>query len=167
MARAKLGDMLSVVNNAQAAPSPAEEPEPEQAAAPLAAVPDQAPQVTAAPEGKDADTASDSEPKRPTRAPRKSTRAGKPASRGTKRPVEPEDETLPRYLALERKEVRMRDDQLESLTSMSRRLNKQRRSRGERITENTLIRVAIDLLLEKDGELAGYTEEELRGSVGL
>ena len=61
----------------------------------------------------------------------------------------------------------MRSDQLDSLTNLSRRLNKQRRSRGERITENTLVRVAIDLLLERTDELGGFTEDDLRSSVGL
>lgn len=85
------------------------------------------------------------------------------------KPAEPEVEEaeLPRYLQLERKDVRMRSDQLDSLTNLSRRLNKQRRSRGERITENTLVRVAIDLLLERAEELGGLTEDDLRSSVGL
>jgi hypothetical protein len=74
---------------------------------------------------------------------------------------------LPRYLQLERKDVRMRFDQLDSLTNLSRRLNKQRRGRGERITENTLVRVAIDLLMNQTDELGGFTEDELRRSLGV
>jgi hypothetical protein len=50
------------------------------------------------------------------------------------------------------------------LTTLSRALNRQR-SGGQRITENTLIRVAIDILLERKAQLTGNTEEELRKSV--
>ena len=73
----------------------------------------------------------------------------------------------PRYLQLERKEARLRDDQSSELTWHVRALNKKRKGAGERITENTLIRVAIDLLLSESGRLAGTTEDELRKSVGL
>ena len=38
---------------------------------------------------------------------------------------------------------------------------------GERITENTLIRLAIDLLIAKAGQLHGSTEGKLRRSLGL
>lgn len=72
-----------------------------------------------------------------------------------------------RYDQLERKETRLRPDQYNSLSELSRALNRQRHGRGERITENTLIRVAIDLLLKREAELAGSTEAELRASLGL
>ncbi len=76
---------------------------------------------------------------------------------------------LPRYLQLVRKESRLRQDQADRLTSEVRRLNQARRGRtgttGERITDNTLIRVAVDLLLSKAGQLHGATEDELRKSV--
>lgn len=72
-----------------------------------------------------------------------------------------------RYDEYDRKETRLRDDQYGRLTSASRRLNKARKGQGDRITENTLIRVAIDLLLAAEDELAGTTESELRKSVGL
>lgn len=82
--------------------------------------------------------------------------------------VEPksEQEELPKYLTLIRKETRLREDQLEQLTVLTRKLNRQRRG-GERITENTLIRVAIDLLLLQSQELKGSTESELREALGL
>ncbi|WP_200960499.1 hypothetical protein [Oerskovia sp. Root22] len=73
----------------------------------------------------------------------------------------------PNYLALERKETRLRFGQLDDLTEIRRRLNKNRQGRGERLTENTLIRIAIDLLLTRANDLAGSTEAELRKSVGL
>jgi hypothetical protein len=38
---------------------------------------------------------------------------------------------------------------------------------GERITDNTLIRVAVDLLLTRADQLRGSTEDELRKSLSL
>ncbi len=74
---------------------------------------------------------------------------------------------VPKYLTLVRKEARLREDQLDNLTSLTRSLNRKRRGTGERITENTLIRVAVDLLLDKSDQLKGTTEQELLASVGL
>jgi len=55
---------------------------------------------------------------------------------------------------------------VEELTKLRRRLNRARgRGVGERITENTIIRVAVDLLLTHGNELQGVDEEELRNSV--
>lgn len=80
---------------------------------------------------------------------------------------ESEDVGVPKYLQLERKEVRLRLDQLDALTTLTRRLNRARKGKGERLTENTLIRVAIDLLLENTQQLQGITEDELMESLGL
>lgn len=74
---------------------------------------------------------------------------------------------LPKYLKLVRKEARLREDQLDSLTSLTRSLNRKRKGSGERITENTLIRIAVDLLMNQSDELKGTTEQELRKSVSL
>jgi len=78
---------------------------------------------------------------------------------------------LPRYLQLIRKESRLRQDQADQLSREVRRINQSRQSRhgpvGERITDNTLIRVAVDLLLARAAELNGTTEDALRQSVGL
>lgn len=80
-----------------------------------------------------------------------------------------DEQALPLYLQLIRKEARIRADQADQLTAEVRRLNQARKHRsgpvGERITENTLIRVAIDLLLSRVDDLAGSTEAELRNSV--
>jgi len=73
----------------------------------------------------------------------------------------------PRYLQLERKEARIRLDQADALAHMTRRLNRARSGGGERITDNTLIRVAVDVLLEQSSRLVGTTEEELRQSLSL
>jgi hypothetical protein len=61
----------------------------------------------------------------------------------------PGERSLPPYLTYVRKECRLRPDQLDALTALARRLNRERKGKGERITENTLIRWAVDLLLEK------------------
>lgn len=88
-----------------------------------------------------------------------------------------ENSELPRYLTFERKEARLRGDQIDQLTDLRRRLNRQKKvsrepqqsggEKAERITENTLMRVAVDLLLSKSDGLKGLTEEELRASLGL
>jgi hypothetical protein len=75
---------------------------------------------------------------------------------------------VPKYLALERKEARLRVDQVDSLATLARRVNRQKPSRGgERITENTLIRVAVDWLLSQEAHVGGSTEEEIRRSLGV
>jgi hypothetical protein len=71
----------------------------------------------------------------------------------------------PKWQRLERKELRLRADQLDELARLRRALNRQRGGEGERITENTLIRVAVDLLLKQAAALRGSTEDELRNSV--
>lgn len=74
----------------------------------------------------------------------------------------------PHYLQLTRKEARFRDEQIADLTQLSRRLNRSKDPAAtERITENTLIRVAVDLLLAQADRLSGSTESELRQSVSL
>lgn len=73
----------------------------------------------------------------------------------------------PRYLSYERKEARLTGEQSDALTRLTRALNRARGSEGERLTDNTLIRVAVDLLLARADDLRGRTETELRQSVGL
>jgi len=74
---------------------------------------------------------------------------------------------LPKYLRLERKELLIWPDQITNLSILARVLNKNRGGAGERITINTLIRVAVALLQSRSQDLAGTTEEELRRSLGL
>lgn len=71
----------------------------------------------------------------------------------------------PKFRTLERKDVRLRGDQLDALAQMTRHVAAARTERSERITENTLVRVAIDLLMDHAGQLHGNTETELRQSV--
>lgn len=93
-----------------------------------------------------------------------------PSSRETRRQKPPA--TVARYDQLERKETRLREDQVDELNRLARNLAKQARRRrapgdkAERITDNTLIRVAVDLLLAQSERLTGTTETELRDSVG-
>lgn len=76
-------------------------------------------------------------------------------------------ESVPLYLRLERKETRLREDQIEALSALRRRLSRRRNNRDQVLTDNTLIRVAVDLLLAGADRLRGDTEAELRKSVGL
>jgi len=98
------------------------------------------------------------EPRRP--APRRVARG--PRDAGTAGVTESQ---IPKWQRLERKELRLRADQLDELARIRRTLNRQRGGEGERITENTLIRVAVDMLLGRAGKLHGTTEDELRKSV--
>jgi hypothetical protein len=68
---------------------------------------------------------------------------------------------------MERKELLLWPDQVTRLSLQARVLNRSRGGQGERITANTLIRVAVALLLSRSQDLAGTTEEELRRSLGL
>ena len=79
----------------------------------------------------------------------------------------PEVPGLPKYLRLERKELLIWPDQITKLSILARVLNRNRGGAGERITTNTLIRVAAALLLSRSQDLEGATEEELRRSLGL
>ncbi len=92
----------------------------------------------------------------------------KPASRTSSRrsPAAPESDRV-LYSSLVRKEARLRDDQIESLTLRARKLSRNKAATDPRITDNTLIRVAVDLLLAREADLDGTSEAELRKSVGL
>jgi hypothetical protein len=87
-----------------------------------------------------------------------------------RKPSRPEPDAgggqAPRYLQLVRKESRLRMDQVDALAVLTRQLGRRRTRRGgERLTDNTLIRVAVDLLLERADQLSGNTEEELLASL--
>jgi hypothetical protein len=73
---------------------------------------------------------------------------------------------VPKYLRLVRHDLRARTDQLEGIAALRRRIlaDRARGERSERITDNTLLRVAIDLLLAHGDDLAGATEDQLRES---
>lgn len=71
----------------------------------------------------------------------------------------------PRYLRMARLDARLRPDQVAALGELRRRIAAGRVDRSERITDNTLLRVAVDLLLAHADRLAGDTEDALRASV--
>jgi len=78
-------------------------------------------------------------------------------------PTQPDEG--PRFLRFVRKDTRIREDQQAALTIQARRLNRAKGSAGSRITENSLIRVAIDLLLDRIDLAAGADEDAIRASV--
>ena len=135
---------------------------PRQSVADLLGEVDQAPTVLpprpAPAEAAPAAAAEKPEPRRP--APRRVARG--PRDTGTAGVTESQ---VPKWQRLERKELRLRADQLDELARIRRTLNRQRGGEGERITDNTLIRVAVDMLLGHAGKLRGTTEDELRKSV--
>lgn len=108
-----------------------------------------------------------SEPAAPAKKPPStpSTRSsGRPKS-GTTRVRAPKDDR-PRYLQMHRMEARLRLDQIEALASIRRRINAARVDKTERITDNTLLRVAVDLLIAHGDQLQGDNEDQLRESAG-
>lgn len=108
----------------------------------------------------------------PTAADPASTSALSEPPPGSERQPEPavvapvQERVEPLYTRLERKELRVWPHQNDDLAQLTRKVNRARRSKGgERITDNTLIRVAIDLLLAHQDQLKGDNESELRASV--
>ena len=117
------------------------------------------------------------EPRRVARAtepviPESSVRAPRPPSRVAlsieNETVEPSagDSSAPAYLRYVRKETRLREDQQIQLTVQARRLNRAKKNQGARITENSLIRVAVDLLLARIERALGDDEDAIRKSLG-
>jgi len=97
------------------------------------------------------------------RTPKPPKTVTQPRSSATK----PASESVPPYLRFERKEARLRTDQLTDLTLRARQLNKTKNAGADRITDNTLIRIAVDLLLSRSDELSGGDEATLRKSLGI
>ncbi|MFJ1536365.1 hypothetical protein ACIOFV_50180 [Streptomyces mirabilis] len=77
----------------------------------------------------------------------------------------PTDDDTPRYLTFERTEARLRPDQLSALSDLRRRVAANRTDKTERITDNTLLRLAVDLLLQNAHRITGDTEEQMRRSL--
>lgn len=97
----------------------------------------------------------------PTQAPSRVAPANK---KSTADPAA-EDQATPTYLRYVRKETRLREDQQNQLTLQARRLNRAKKNQGSRITENSLIRVAVDLLLAKIERASGDDEDAIRKSL--
>lgn len=147
MPRANLGQLLDTVA--------AERPHPDPGTAVATSAADEAPavgHVGAVP------TAAPTEP--PAASPARPAR-----SAPTSAPADGDTSNGPLYLRLVRKDARLREQQYADLTTHARRLNRARPKGGARITENTLIRVAIDLLLTHIDAAEGASEEELRVSI--
>lgn len=72
---------------------------------------------------------------------------------------------LPRYQQTARVEGRLWPDQVTALADLRRKVSQARNHKPERITDNTLLRIAVDLLLAHAGDLRGDTEDQLRQSV--
>lgn len=74
-----------------------------------------------------------------------------------------------RWTRLQRKEFRMHPHQADELKVLTARVNEDGvRDPEERVTDNTLIRLGLALLLEVHrDDLHGSNEDELRESLGL
>jgi hypothetical protein len=92
---------------------------------------------------------------------------GRAAGRSPQAPARAEVPGLLKYLRMERKQLLIWPDQITQCRSSPAYLTGTAGGAGERITTNTLIRVAAALLLSRSQDLAGTTEEELRRSLGL
>ncbi len=69
---------------------------------------------------------------------------------------------IPKYAQLQPVNLRLREDQLTALAELERVVMRRRKQKGgERITKNTLIRVAVDYLIANADKLEGDTEEEI------
>lgn len=94
------------------------------------------------------------------------TNQGVPSAAGESAATGAASPPTPYFRRMARKEARVREDQYVALSRLVKVLSRRRVvRRGPRLTENTLIRVAIDLLLERADRLAGDTEADLRASV--
>lgn len=141
MARPNLGSLLSTASNTGTPPEPDEAP----------------------PAGPEA-TQADPEPaEKPDPKPSARTRRTTTTARSRRAPATTEPST--HWSEYDRLEARLREDQVVQLDALVRRLNKQRSGPGERITKNTLLRVATDLLLAQGDAVTGETEAEIRASV--
>ena len=102
-------------------------------------------------------------PAQPVAAPPRTSvsRAPRPAST----PAAPKPVELPSYLRLVRKETRLREDQQNQLTLEARRLNRAKAAGTPRITDNTLIRIAIDLLMDRVARASGDDEASILRSL--
>ena len=103
----------------------------------------------------------------PVAAPPESAPVQAGAGSAVPRTSEPVVSSHTHYTELVRKELRLHADQADELTVLASKVQRARKEKGERITDNTLIRVAVDLLLQRQKELVGSTEDQLRVALGL
>lgn len=147
------------------APEPAAEPAPE---TPAAVVEVEAPAPEETPAPAPAKPTLVSVPSVPSEAPSAPVPEPTPAAAAPEPATTVEEAAArPHYSLLVRKELRVFRDQAKDLKILTMTINDRKLSVGERITDNTLVRVAIDMLLERKDELSGTTERELRESLRL
>lgn len=150
MARPSLGSLLSTASDTGTPAEPVDAPPVAQEATQRAAEPIRKP----AP-GPD---------KKPAPAASRRTKVSQAAAT-PRRAAAAASESTTHWSEYDRLEARLREDQVVQLDALVRRLNKQRSGPGERITKNTLLRVATDLLLAQGEAVTGGTEAEIRASV--
>ena len=68
--------------------------------------------------------------------------------------------SLPKYQQMQRVEALLRPDQVEALDRWVRIIMSSRQAKQERITKNSLLRVAVDLLLCQERDLSDIPSEE-------
>jgi len=108
------------------------------------------------------------EPANPRTPETQNQRTSEPANPETPESVDPgvsEPRAEPRYTQYVRKEARVRDDQAAALVVLRKKVAAQRTAKVEPITDNVLIRLAIDLLLANSDRLTGDTEDQLRAAL--
>jgi hypothetical protein len=144
MAKARMTDLSDLLETRKAAPS--------------------APKPVPAPHGKETASKPAKRPAAPKAAPaaQKQNTEAPPAVTVSSTPA-----GLPRYKTLVRKESRLTAAQADRLSGVVRGLNLARQGQGERITDNTLIRVGLELLFTRLDDLHGTTEADLLRSLGL
>ncbi len=90
-----------------------------------------------------------------------------PGDRGSGTPGDSGDGTpaprRPKYEQLDRLEALLRPGQIEDLERLAREVSRRRAKgrRSERITKNTMVRIAVAVLLAHGDRLTGDTEHEL------
>jgi hypothetical protein len=112
--------------------------------------------------------------KRPAKQPESATppakraRSKQPTARTRAQAASPRPragtEGQPRYKQQTPVGARLWVDQVNELGPLRRRISQDRTDKTERITDNTLIRVGVDLVLALGDKLHGNTEDELRAS---
>jgi hypothetical protein len=67
---------------------------------------------------------------------------------------------VPKFLTCEVMTARLRSDQVDFLNALERRIMRSRGRKGERITKNSLLRAAVDVLRSLDFEVRDIESEE-------
>uniref|UniRef100_UPI003F494A3C hypothetical protein n=1 Tax=Amycolatopsis sp. CA-082387 TaxID=3239918 RepID=UPI003F494A3C len=88
-----------------------------------------------------------------------------PAAKAPARRGRHGSEDQPKHKQLMRRDMGLWPDQVADLLALRDQVNHARTQRDERITDATLVRIAVDLLGEFREQLVGNTEDELRASV--